>query len=177
VEYAYRVDGGFLHPFRRGERLVVTDPLLWLQGRHTVEVVARTQDAPGTLDPTPARVELTIDTVPPAVRLIPTADGVRAEVQDAVTPADQVQLSWSLDGGRTFGPFGQTRRVEVPEGTDVAVKARDVAGNVAMDSLISGVVIVEDQAQGGCSVGSPASPALPVLGLLALLGLITLRRR
>jgi hypothetical protein len=48
VEFAYRVDGGFFQPWSSGDRVVISDPLFWLQGEHTVEVMARVQGRPET---------------------------------------------------------------------------------------------------------------------------------
>jgi len=123
VEYSYRVDGGFYRPFTDSPRVVLRDPLLWLQGQHTIEVMARVQDAPLTLDPTPVKLSLTIDRVPPTVRLVSTATGVRAEAADAVTPPAAIELSWSVDGG-PYGPFGDMRELTVPAGTQSGTRFR-----------------------------------------------------
>jgi len=175
VEYSFRVDGGFYRPFTDSTRVVVRDPLLWLEGQHSIEVVARIKDAPRTLDPTPVKLSLTVDRVPPTVRLVPTATGVRAEARDAVTPRGAIELSWSVDG-KPFGPFGDTRELSLPAGTPVVVKARDRSGNVAMTSRIAGVLVVDRDEQGGCSVSGGAAKPLGLIGLVALLALLFRRR-
>lgn len=178
VEYTYRVDGGLLRPWVDGPLLVVRDPVLWLQGRHTVEVYARVQGAPSTLDPTPARVSFVIDTVPPKVRLVPTADGVRAEVSDVGTPASEVELSWSVAGG-AFGAWGSERAMRVGPGTEVSVRARDAAGHQTV-ALLEGGVSIEEAEEGGCALvpgsGQLAGAGLWLLGLLWALGLRRRRR-
>lgn len=171
VEYSYRVDGGFFHPWSSSSRIVVQDPLFWLQGRHTIEVMARVQGEPATIDPTPARVSVMIDTVAPRVRLVPTESGVRAEIHDV----DRVELSWSVNNG-AFGPFGDRLHVEVPPGTPVAVRARDASGHLAQATLVAGVA-AEVEESGGCTVAGPRAGLAGLAGLLALLGLLGWRRR
>lgn len=175
VEYSYRVDGGFFHPFVEGERIVVRDPLFWLQGNHSVEVMARVKGQPSTLDPTPVRVPFTIDTVPPSVRLIRTASGVQAEVQDVVTPPEGVELSWSI-GGSAFGPYGHSLSADARPGIDVVVRARDTSGNVGQATLAAAVLRAAPMdEQGGCNVAPVGS--VPGLALLLLFALVALRRR
>jgi hypothetical protein len=60
VAYSYRLDGGLWSPFVRTTPLVITRPLLWLKGQHTVEVRARFVGLPQTVDPTPARLTFTV---------------------------------------------------------------------------------------------------------------------
>lgn len=189
VEYSYRVDGGFFTPFTDGARLTIRDPLLWLQGRHTVEVMARVAGEPMTLDPTPVKLPVLIDTVPPTVRLIPTPGGVRAEVVDLVTPPEGLRLSWSV-GGAAFGSWSadaDARGLTLPRGTAVAVRVRDEVGNVSSAGLPVGSVLAGlaaepgDADAGGCAVSAAADKRGPALGLLwgLALGLllVTGRRR
>jgi hypothetical protein len=169
VEYAYRVDGGFYHVWQQGDRILVQDPLFWLQGTHAVEVMARLQGQPLTTDLTPARVEVTIDPAPPEVTLRATPGGVRAEVHDAVTPAEDVALSWSIEGS-AFSPFGAEREIRVPPGAAVAVRARDRAGNVATASILARRTAgpeEEVRSGGGCGVGRGQGAGR---GLLLVLG-------
>ena len=59
-EWQYRIDGGLWRPFDRQSQLVIEEPELRLAGRHNVEVRARVAEQPGTLDPTPAKVEFVV---------------------------------------------------------------------------------------------------------------------
>jgi len=180
VEYSYRVDGGFFTPWTTATRLEVQDPRFWLQGKHSVEVMARVKDEHLTTDPTPVRVPVIIDTVAPRVRLSRTAGGMVATVKDMVAADRDVQLSWSINGG-PYSSWGNQRSVVVSEGTTVAVRARDTVGNVglASTSMMSTFVPAEPEAPevGGCSVTNGAAGAGITLLLLAALGLVALRRR
>lgn len=184
LEFSVRVDGGFWRPFTTARRLTLRDPLFWLQGHHTVEVMARVVGQPMTLDPTPVKLPLIIDTVPPQLRLIPTTDGVRAEVHDLVTPAEQLELSWSVNG-EAFGDFSHRRALTLPVGTPVAIRVKDGAGNVASaglpaGSVLAGVGVEPDDSAGGCAVAAAGDERAPVFGLLLLVALgaiFGLRRR
>ena len=184
AEYAYRVDGGFFRPWSSSERLVVQDPLLRLQGKHTIEVIARVKGHVRTVDPTPVAVQVTIDTVAPHVTLVRTTAGVRAEVSDAVADPESVQLSWSVDG-EAFGPFGATRQLDLPAGTPVSVRARDPSGNIGHAVLLRDVdtLPVGHADPGGCAVApgsagsKTASRGATASCALLLLLMLGLRRR
>ncbi len=172
LEFAYRVDGGFYHPWTSAERITVRDPLFWLQGKHTVEVMARVKGDSRTLDLTPAMVEVVVDTLPPKVMLISGADGVRAVVHDGVLPAEDLELSWRIDDG-SYCPFGNKTSVEVPPGISVAVRVRDRAGNIGASQTISQAIKGEAQTQGGCQMAGGEARGLSVwLWALALLALL-----
>lgn len=180
LEYTYRVDGGFYHPWTTAERFTVRDPLFWIQGKHTVEVMARIKGDSRTLDLTPAAVEITVDTVPPRVMLISGAGGVRAVVHDDLIPAEELELSWSIGGGG-YSPFGDRTHVEVPPGTAVEVRVRDRAGNIGASGTVSRAIQEEPRTQGGCAVagGEQSRPGLWswCLALIALLWRSSSRRR
>ena len=178
LEFAYSVDNSFYRTWSGSDRLVIQDPLLWLQGEHTVDVMARVVGQPYTTDPTPARVTVQIDTMPPRVNLVRSAGQVRADIQDLVSSTADLQLSWSIGDG-AFGPYGTQRSVVVPEGTRVAVKVRDRAGNVAWTNttITADTMAPDAPSAGGCTVGGRASTGLALLALMALVGVVALRRR
>src|SRR5262249_13508434 len=64
-ERPYSADGGAWWLSSSATQISVTDRILWLQGRHYVDVRARAAGLPQTLDPTPERIELLVDTVAP----------------------------------------------------------------------------------------------------------------
>mgnify|MGYP000868863995 CR=1 FL=1 len=70
LEWSARLDGGFWTLYQKGDTLDFTDPRLWLQGRHSLEIRARVAGEPQTTDPTPAHVEFLVDTVAPGGTLI-----------------------------------------------------------------------------------------------------------
>ncbi|MBN2358464.1 MAG: hypothetical protein JXR83_03365 [Deltaproteobacteria bacterium] len=195
AEFSYRVDGGFWRPFHRGAVLHVVDPILHLMARHRVEVRGRLVDAPATLDPEPAVIDVIIDPLPPEVTLAIDKDGPRALLQasDAITAADDLLVRHRFDLGawseqRGLAPIALPTMVGLEHRLDVEVI--DEAGNAAAASL-GGLPLVpagpdqiaaEDdpgaaataaEATGcGCSAAAPLPSAL---ALLVALGLI--RRR
>jgi hypothetical protein len=132
LEYAWSVDEGPWSAYSRATRVTVTDPQLWMQGRHTVDVRARSVGAPDTTDPTPARVELLVDTVAPSGGFDVAGTELRIAANDAVSPAAALQFRWSIDGG-AFGAWVTGDRAVMPaalDGAHLAVEVRDEAGNI-----------------------------------------------
>jgi len=176
LEFAYRVDGGLYRTWTSARLLTITDPLFLLQGRHTVEVMARVKGEHMTLDPTPQKIPVLIDTVAPEVRLTRAAGGVKVSVEDMVDNASQVQVAWSV-AGAPFTAFGTQLDAIVPEGVEVSVRVKDSAGNMGTASLAGDEFDTEplpeeDLAAGGCAVGGVGSA-----GSLALLALLLFVRR
>jgi len=86
LEWTYRVDGGFFRPWTSGSRLVARDPLFWLQGEHTIEVIARIKDRPETTSQ-PVQRRVLIDTMHAAA---PTRSVARvAAASGSITAAEQ----------------------------------------------------------------------------------------
>lgn len=104
AEWQVRLDGGLWRPFDAQRQVTLQEAGLRLPGNHVVEVRARTQGQPGTLDPTPARVEFF---VAPKVEAAPRI--VRIEGSERPERGDQPRA----DGGDYRG--GCT--VAAPRGT------------------------------------------------------------
>ena len=174
LEFAYRVDGGLYRSWTSARLLTINDPLFMVQGRHTVEVMARVAGEYMTLDPTPEKIQLLIDTVAPTAKLVRTSGGVKVVAEDMVASTTELQVSWSVGGG-PFSDYGRQLDAAVPEGVEVAVRVKDPAGNVTTASLASDEAWSEetpdDLTAGGCQVGGVGQNAgtlLPLLGLLLL---------
>ncbi len=61
VEFSYRLNKGLWSPYFQTRTLEIQRPGLWLRGVHKVEVKARIAGKPESADPTPAVVEIEID--------------------------------------------------------------------------------------------------------------------
>lgn len=61
LEYSWRLDGTSWSPFVRGPELRVRSSLLFLLGKHTLDIRARRTGRPNTTDPTPRRLSVTIE--------------------------------------------------------------------------------------------------------------------
>lgn len=174
VEYSYRIDGGFWRPWTQASEVRLRDPVFWLQGRHSIDVQARLVGQPKTTDPSPVRLPIIIDTVPPKVSLQRTATGVRVEVEDLVTPKEKVQLSWRIDGQKVAVAAGQ-RELSVPSDAIVEVEAKDEVGNrTNYRTLVADVALppTPDELaaeQSGCRVAPTGLPSSVLW--LALFGL------
>jgi hypothetical protein len=98
LEYAFRIDGGFFRPWEQGERILVQDPILWLEGDHTVEVIARVKDRPETTS-TPARL-----TLPIRARLSPADRELAASAPRAGAAEPPEESQGCALGGGESGP-------------------------------------------------------------------------
>ncbi len=165
VEFSYRVDGGFWSMYRRSTRLLVDDPLLAIQGDHTIEVRARVVGEPGTADPRPARLDFVIDWNEPEVEARRAGDTV---FFDGFDLADQ-DLEYRLVDNAGNATTWTERKSWKPQGEPVFAEARDDSGRttrVAIDGA--------PPAAGGCSTGGgPAG----LLGLLLFGAAAFVRRR
>ncbi|MEP7123587.1 MAG: hypothetical protein ABJE95_21845 [Byssovorax sp.] len=156
IEYQYRVDQGFWHPYTQARRIDVQDGWLRVQGKHVIEVRSKVAGDPSTLDEEPAQVEVVVDAVAPTI----TIGKVEAGNKVALTFKDKVSGDRSvarvrLDGGKwtEWQLVPALATVDVGEAGDIDVEAKDEEGNVATASqeLVRGRV--EAGAAGcGCTV-------------------------
>jgi MYXO-CTERM domain-containing protein len=172
LEWSWALDGGAWSPFGQSETLVIRDPRLWLQGRHFVDVRARATGWTASLDDTPARVELLVDTVPPEGSF--AGDG-SITASDRVSPASALLYRWR-DGG-AWSDWSPTPRVALATGRipHAEVQAQDEAGNVGGLEFHGRTTNPPSSSGCGCHVGG-ASPAGGVLAFVLVLGLLGRRR-
>ena len=101
IEWQYKLNHGPWHPFTQRRYLVVDDPSLRTQGRHTVYVRSRVVGQAMTLDPEPVEVTVLIDDEQPVIRLVQDQEGfIHVKASDGVTPSHalDVRVRFSQDG-------------------------------------------------------------------------------
>lgn len=181
LQFKARVDGGKWSKPAYGSRVDVSVA----GGRHLVEVAAVDHD--GNVDPTPVRLDVTVDDVPPQLRIVhrpPSLMGgeplsVRFTARDDRTPYAKLKFVAELWEVSADGGMPQRRTVKPVEPSahgvsfgrlhdgvyKVRIKVTDEADNVTSEDV--GVVIHD---QGGCSAagGAPAASGLAMLWLLLL---------
>ncbi len=193
MEFSFKVNHGSWSLFTPSTEVVVRDPQLVLQGRHTIQVRARRIDDYRTLDPTPATVRVLIDSVAPVIALTEAAGALAVDVADMVSERAKLVVEWRRDEGPWAALEGDT--IPVDGARRVEVRATDEAGNevvTAWNSAEAPLIgrpphdarVGEGDGGCGCDVGrSSGSPwmALPFLLLVglrrrrwALLGLLVL---
>jgi MYXO-CTERM domain-containing protein len=176
IEFSYRIDGGFYRPWTKQQTLEISNPIFWLQGKHSIEVISRIVGKPATADRTPVLLPIIIDTEPPQVRLVKTSKGYRAEVFDVIAAPEEIKLSWQI-GDSPATRFGDNNEIVVADDEEVYLEVIDTAGNKATAANYQ--IDTAPEATGGCSVASGTQDReFGSFALLALLfGAMVWRRR
>ncbi|MCC7381799.1 MAG: hypothetical protein IT384_08215 [Deltaproteobacteria bacterium] len=187
VEFQLRMDGGPWSPFFRAPMLSLERAELLLQGRHQIEVRGRLVGDARSLDPTPASVDVVIDTEPPRLEASLSAPelGVRVAAYDVVSE-DRVSFERALDGRWSTLEPDPTGFAALPEILDadaeIRVAALDEQGNRREIVLRSGTRALTPGANGelrdsgGCQCARGRAPA-PLSALLIAAGAVWLGRR
>ena len=157
MEFQWRVDNHGWSLFTPAREMVVRSPAFLLQGRHTISVRGRRIDNYRTLDPSPAVVEVLIDSVPPKLELSEEGVGVRVAVSDLVTPREAMLLEVRRDGGEWRSFDDEVLDIEGVE--TLEVRATDEAGNASVEVKRSALIGRGSHAartapsDGGCGCG------------------------
>ena len=171
VEWSWSMDGGAWRPYQASGTLTITDPLLWLQGRHAVRVRSRAVGDPDSLDPQPVELRFLIDSEAPRGDFTVAGSRVVPHATDGVS--DAAALRYRVDGGA----WATSDDLLLPVGRTAAaarVEVTDEAGNVAtlpfrFDGPTLPVV--------GCAAAGRAPGGTPLALGLALVALALARRR
>ena len=155
IEYQYRVDQGFWHPYTKSRRIDVQDGWLRAQGKHVIAVRSKVAGDPSTLDADPVEVEVVVDAVPPSITIGKVEAGkVALTFKDKVS-GDRSVGRVRLDGGKwtEWQLVTALATIAVGEANDIDVEAKDEEGNVgtASQELVRGRVEV-GAAGCGCAV-------------------------
>ena len=191
IEYSWQLDQGTFSAWSRAEDVTIRDPMLWMQAKHTLQVVARVAGVVESQDPTPAIVPFSIDVLPPTVQAQKQDTGAWAlSAWDVVSP--QSALVARLRGTDANGKVGEwtewqplSSLVADSSFASVDLQVRDEEGNVGgvTPELIRGGPDPTLPASGGCSSGCTAAPSSNAsgpalaLGIAGVLGLAARRRR
>ncbi|MFH1435333.1 MAG: hypothetical protein ABIJ56_06420, partial [Pseudomonadota bacterium] len=192
MEYRWRLNSGAWSRWSKKETEQIRSRQFIFQGRHLLEVQARLSGRPETVDPTPARVELIVDGVPPEVKTDwKDHESIDVALRDAVSPVEDLAVSvrrTHLDGTRSdWSPVDGAEHIEIEAGSPdlsaVEIKVLDEAGNATVETFeIRGRVPVPDDSSSCMScatVGSQSGHGPMVSALLALLlaALLVLRKK
>ena len=189
IEYSWQLDQGTFSAWAPDTDVVVHDPMLWMQAKHTLQVVARLAGVPGSEDLTPASVPFTIDVLPPRVELQQKDLGWAINAWDVVSPPEAlVARTRGTDKSGAVGEWSEWRplaSVAVDSNLkNVDVEVRDEEGNVGSVSsaLIRGGGDPTLPPSGGCASGcataSHTGGGWPAIALgLAGIGALFVRRR
>lgn len=180
MEYSYRIDQGFWHPFNSERILSIRDDWMRVQGKHLIQVRARIAGEPMSLDPTPAEIEVTIDAEPPTIEISKVDDGkVSLVIRDLVSPDESELVRVKLDQGRftEWTKASEQKSVEIGDAAEITVEAKDEEGNIATSTqALRGRI---DAGACGCAVvgaDETKGHALVLLGVAAAFALARRRR-
>lgn len=188
IEYQVRVDDGLWKPWTQDRYIRLKEEAFRLEGKHHVDVRSRIVGDVDSLDPSPARVEVIIDTVAPDVKVAPATDkgDVAVDVWDLVSKSEGTQLRYRLDDGAftSWMPANEAKVIHVGEdAAEITFEARDEEGNLgtSTQAIIRGL---PHGATAGCGCSVPAeSDASPWtlgvmgVGIAAMMGRLFARRR
>lgn len=157
AEFQAKVGHGPWKPFQRGPELIVRDPSLRLEGKHTVLVRGREVGRPFTLAEA-VPVTVVIDTTAPEVELTEVdGGGYELDAFDVVTAEDDLEARVRIADGAwsRWQPLADLAIDE--DADDVAVEVRDEEGNVgaASSALIRGAP--RGDGSDGCSCDVPGA--------------------
>ena len=178
VEYAWKIDRGYWHPWTTSRDLVVDDPFLRMQGLHDIAIKARLVGQPATEDKTPAVTRVIVDVDAPQVRLGGSDGATTIEATDIVSPSDKLMVRWSFDQSAptAWAPLLDVQSVAwADDAKSLLVDVRDEEGNVSSvsQSVIRGRpdASLAGQAAGcGCSVPGTTTSGTGLAGVASILG-------
>jgi len=201
LEYSYRVDNGFWSLPERNSTLEIQHPSLSLQGKHRIQIRARTAGVPGTAS-RPVERTVRVDYQAPDLELVRDGRTVTFEGNDVVDDPEQLEYRYRAVAGdgevvrnwTNWSPAAELDLVRLgAEGpVDLEVEVRDRSGHVTRKSgtfPTSPTILGADQFDDGsgaegtggvaCSSTDPRQPPAGWMLLLALsgLGLLVRRRR
>lgn len=180
-EYQYRLNEGSWSDWSRTPYAVIDDPILLLQGRHSVEARARVVGASDSADIIPARADFLIDVLAPELEVNRAANLVQVAAMDAVSGAEQLQYRWRSASREEWSEWSlmPASRLTLESGEDVVVEVRDENGNVASNAeSLRGLPPPSDGGGcGDCAVSGEPDASRPLMALALLLGMVGLLRR
>lgn len=180
-EWQWNLDDTGWSSWTRDAHPTIESRLLLFQARHELLVRSRIVGAPDTVDVTPARVEILVDAIPPAVSVSRTDTGVEVEASDILTPARELRYRYRLaETGAQWTEWSSSRTFPLPhDDSQVDVEVRDEAGNVGAQraALIRGGPNPAADSACSCHTVGDGRSLAGVLPLLFVLGMLLYRRR
>lgn len=186
AEYAYSVNGGLWSFWQDGPVITIDNPAIAMEGEHEVRIRARAKDEAATGSNVFETISFVNDFTRPVVALEALGGGVNIVASDNVYSADQLTMSYKVNGGpfSAAGPVGAIDLAPYLIAGEAVVEVHvfDPSGNVTAVRRTFGVA--QDK-----SAAAPAAAADDVdgcasaqgnsgfLAILALLVLVAFRRR
>lgn len=177
VEYAVAFDRGSRGPWFTAKDTWVTSPVLAMQGRHELRVVARVAGQPETMREAPERIPFTIDAIGPHVSLSRAGRSLQVHTWDFVSETAALQGRVRVDSGdwQAWSPIAELQKVDVSAANLVDVEVRDEEGNVTPASLSFAPAV--QSASCSCSTQGTSGGGGGIAALLAIAAAMAARGR
>jgi len=178
LEWTWNINGGMNRPFVSNSPLIIRDRGLMFQGKYTIELRSRVKGDFRTLDKTPVKIPVVIDSAGPRISVgeMKVEDGqLIVPAYDLVSAKETVTYALGRVGQATpwtdFAPtmsFEDALNVVNPHGK-LAVFARDELGNTSSAVVDLGPMINfhgTADGDGGCGCSSSANSSVGFGGMM-----------
>ncbi len=156
LEYSYRLGDGLWSFWHRGDRLVIRNPALALQGRHTIEVRARYIDDPYSVSAFTTETEIIVDYEAPRIRIDRNGLTARVDAWDAVSPVPALTSRWRVERGEWHEVDGPIDTIDLsPWAGGNALVEVEVTDESGLSSLRRQQFNLSDEAGSATSVETP----------------------
>lgn len=169
--YSYRIDGGLWRTFTTADPLAIDDPVLLLEGPHTIEVRSRDAETHGDLSLISDPVEVFIDLGYPDVRLDRLDERtIAVQATDSAWVTADLEQRYRFDGG-AWTDWAEVADITVPddlvgptadldvEVVDPAGRSRFVTRQLAIHGRTTNTDTGGDDGCGGCAASGGSNGA------------------
>ncbi len=180
LEWTWNINGGMNRPFVSKSPLIIRDSAFYLQGKFTIELRSRVKGNFRTLDKTPVKIPVVIDSAGPRISVAEMkveAGQLIVPAYDLVSPKEGVTYALGRVGDDApwtdFGPtmnFDDALNVVNVRG-EVLVFAKDELGNTSSAPVDLGPMVNfhgTGSGDGGCGCASASDSGVSLGGMMLI---------
>ena len=185
IEWSWRLNQGFWHPYSSATTIHIQNTALTLQGKHHVEIRGRVHGDIGSVDRTPVTIPVWIDSVAPQITSIDQSDDmISISVHDITFPDHTIEIAYGVSSqDKPLTSWSTERTISLSVAQMIAsegalrVFARDGQKNMNHHDVVltHGVLTQMETPSIGCSTSDGQSSLIGLL--VVLMGLMVLRHR
>ena len=185
IEWSWRLNHGFWHPYSSATTIHIQNSALTLQGKHHIEIRGRVHGDIGSVDRTPVTIPVWIDSVAPQITSIDQSDDmISVSVHDITFPDNTIEIAYGVSSqDKPLTSWSTERTISLSVAQMIAsegalrVFARDGQKNMNHHDIVltHGVLTQMETPSVGCSTSDGQSSLIGLL--VVLMGLMILRHR